>query len=149
MTTPCFVYSLRNKIDTSAEDALREWANSYLDASLTGWMSTVADFKVLHELPADWYDQGVLFTKTRELRWHRQGTRVEALLLSDLSIEGLRHMSGSWTSEAQQVYLQDLSARHIRPTMRQYPHGSSNGQLSVKIYRRDGITMVLSPRQWQ
>lgn len=149
MTTPCYVYLLRNKIDMPVDDALREWANSYLDASLTGWMSTVADFKVLPELPAHWYDQGVLFTTTCELRWHRQGVRVEALLLSDLPVTGLRHMSGSWTSEAKQVYLQDLSARHIRPTMRQYPHGSNNGQLSVKIYRRNGITMVLSPRQWQ
>lgn len=149
MIEPCYVYSLRNKLETPAEHALRYWATTYLGASLSGWMSTIADFRVLVQLPDLWYDEGTLFTEGCELRWQRQGTRVEGLLLSDAPVEGLRPMSGTWTAEAQQVYLQDLEAKQIRPPMRRYPTGSSAGQLAVKIYRRDGMTMVLSPRQWQ
>lgn len=129
------------------EQELQNWA-ALLSSPTSFWVTSLAHFHMGQGLPGDWLEQGSVFNRQGELRWWKGGNRYQALLLSEQEIRGLLSLDGQWEVEEGEVFLQDLAEPRVRPTFDSYPHGVTQGRLRAKVYRRDGITIWISPRDF-
>lgn len=126
---------------------LQNWA-AFLGSPTYFWVASLAHFHMDRGLPGDWREQGSVFNRQGELRWWKEGNRYQGLLLSEQEITELPSLDGQWEVEEGEVFLQDLAEPRVRPTFDRYPHGVTQGRLRAKVYRRDGITVWISPRDF-
>lgn len=126
---------------------LQSWA-ALLGSPTYFWVASLAHFQMGEGLPEDWLDQGSVFNTRGELRWWREGEQYQALFFSEQEITELQPLEGEWEAweKDEEVFLQDLAEPQVRPTFDCYPHGAAKGRLSAKVYRRDGVTVWISPR---
>lgn len=137
-----YVYSM----EATAEE-LRQ--KSSLLGETTFWTATLSSFHVGKGQPADWNDQGSVFSPKGEMRWQRNGDRYKALILVDQALEGLKAVDGDWVEVDEDIYLQDLVEPRVRPQFQEYPHGDVKGILKVKTCMRNGFIVAISPREFQ
>lgn len=128
---------------------LQNWA-ALLGPSTYFWVASPAHFHMGQGLPGDWLEQGSVFNRQGELRWWKEGNQYQALFFSEHEIAGLSSLEGQWEVQEkdEEVFLQDLAEPRVRPTFDCYPHGAAKGRLRAKVYRRDGITVWISPRDF-
>jgi len=111
------------------------------------WAADLAAWEMGAGLPRDWREQGCVFNERGELRWWKAGDDgYEGVLVSSEPVPGLEPLPGEWEAEEHEVFLQDLEAPEVAPAARRYPHGAPRGRIAVRIYRRDGTTLWVSPR---
>lgn len=111
------------------------------------WTADLSNFQMGRGIPLDWSDQGSIFSRLGEIRWTREGEMYKALIFADQALEGMDVLMGNWESEEEEVFLQDLSEPKVRPSFKEYPHGDEAGFLKVKICKRDGVVISISPRE--
>lgn len=109
------------------------------------WVADVETLQVGQGLPADWLDQGAVFSDVGELRWWRRAQDYEALLLTRQPMPGCQPLAGEWEAKEERVFLQNLGEPRVCPTFAHYPSGHPDGSLIVRVYRRDGIVSWISP----
>jgi hypothetical protein len=128
---------------------LQSWA-ALLGSPTYFWVANSAHFQMSEGLPEDWLDQGSVFNTQGELRWWREGKQYQALFFSEQEMTGLQPLQGEWETQEkdEEVFLQDLAEPRVRPTLDSYPHGATQGRLRAKVYRRDGVTVWISPRDF-
>ena len=111
------------------------------------WSASLTDFQIGKGLPKEWLDQGSVFDRTAELRWQTVGEIYNILIFADQKWNGLDSLEGKWQSSEEEIFLQDLNEPKVRPLFKKYPHGAVSGSLKVKICKRDGVIVGISPRE--
>lgn len=126
---------------------LKHWAR-VIGSPTCFWVASLADFQMGQGLPGDWLDQGSMFNTHGELRWWKEGEQYQTVLFSEQEVAGLQLLDGEWEAQDkdEEVFLQDLTEPRVRPTFDRYPHGATAGRLRARVYRRDGVTVWISPR---
>jgi len=77
----------------------------------------------------------------------KKGDIYKVLIFSDQKLNGLDALEGNWESSEEEIFLQDLNEPKVRPLFEKYPHGEGSGRLKVKICKRDGVILAISPRE--
>lgn len=113
------------------------------------WRADLSLFQVGKGLPDRWTDCGSIFSRNGEIRWHRTGDAFKLLIITDIDkpLEGRTPIDGNWQAEEEQVYLQDLKEPRVNPQFKSYPHGESRGKMRIMAVRRNGVPVVMSPRE--
>lgn len=139
-----YVYTLEG-----APEALRPWAD-VLGQPLYHWVADAARLEMGTDVPADWKDQGAVFGPRGELRWRRaaesNALKYQALLLTDAPVDGLSPLSGEWEAKSEDFFLHNLNDRKLKPNFTAYPHGAVSGRFRARVYYRDGVATLISPR---
>lgn len=136
-----YVYSIRASAKELEEKAIQLGEPVF-------WTADLSTFKIGKGIPQDWSDKGSIFSRMGELRWTWAGEKYQALIFADRALEGMDQcLGGNWESEEEEVFLQDLSEPKVKPSFEKYPHGDVAGHLKVKICKRDGVTLSISPRE--
>ena len=140
-----YVYALEGILET-----LRTWADR-LGQPLYHWVADAARLEMGTDVPADWKDQGAVFSPKGELRWRRvaEGNALgyQALLLTDAPVDGLSPLPGEWEAKSEEFFLQNLNDRKLKPNFATYPHGAVSGRFRARVYYRDGVATLISPRE--
>ncbi|MGC8838603.1 MAG: hypothetical protein ACP5UM_09320 [Anaerolineae bacterium] len=125
---------------------LGSWTSA-LEEPRWHWVADGARLTMGQDAPPDWKDQGAIFGPKGELRWWRaEGKAYQALLLTDTPVPNLSPLPGKWTMKEGSLFLQNLEERRLCPNFSTYPHGETKGEISVKVYHRDGVATFVSMR---
>ena len=134
---------------TGNADDLARLARKYLGERVWHWVADPAHLDVREDYPEDWKGQGAVFNEKGELRWQREESSYQALLLTEAPIEGLTSLPGEWTVDVQTLFLQDLEEPKLNPQFVVYPTSKPKGHLVVHLYRREGMPLFLSLRKFE
>ncbi len=129
----------------SAAELARACAD-WLTPPLQHWSAGQARLELGQGLPAQWQEQGAVFSAGGEVRWWQQGEDYEAVLLSDAPLPG-REPDAGWEAEDATLLLQDLSEARVTPQFDRYPTGRPTGRMRARVYRQAGATRLISLRE--
>ncbi len=145
MDKQVYVYWAEGK----AED-LKGYVDSYLGSPVCFWAGDIATIQLGQALPTDWLAQGAVFNERGELRWWKGCSGYQALLISEQPVSGLDPLEGEWRGDAktETVFLQDLAEPRVKPLFSEYPTRMQSGWLRVRVCRRNGVIVCISPRAY-
>lgn len=113
------------------------------------WIADLSLFRVGKGLPDRWLDRGSVFGRNGEIRWQRTKDAFKLLIITDTDEppEGHTPIDGDWQATEELVYLQDLKEPRVNPQFESYPHGKSGGLMRIMAVSRNGVPVMMSPRE--